>query len=339
MKKHISIAVLFILMLPSVGLAGIKSSAFQKETTDHKAVAWGYKCVPPSNFEVPDFFKDPKDLRTFDKLLDQHGYITDLKNNPNDPTAIQSSFNGTEIFFFIGHGNPTAIGITLDNTCEPVATLTKDDLNNLDTRNLSFVLLSACEVGKDYEQPNNILRAFKAIPTTKKVIGFNRFVNQTSVILWSQKFWKYTLQDGMEVSEAAYLAAGEVEQMFLQNKKKFWLTSAALEIKGTEPVYLGYKESSPSLGQRLGQLAQNLWSFAQDKSQQMMDWITEWVKNWWAKHWPEWQKSIENWLRNELSKLFQQFIHGIEKFIRETCLQPVGFALVFTGVLLYWKRR
>src|SRR3989304_3053019 len=118
LKKHISLLLLIAFLLPSLGFVGSVNSTSQQETTSHKSVAWGFTCITTTGNIYPAF----SSLYTYDfarkisKLLGQHGYTTDLQNNPTELSVIEQSFENAEVFFFIGHGAPNAIGLT-DSKC------------------------------------------------------------------------------------------------------------------------------------------------------------------------------------------------------------------------------
>lgn len=339
MKNHWVLTLLVFFLLPSLGFITVKNSAFQQEPPSHKSAAWGFQCITIGDISKLTILET---LNTYDtaqkvsKLLGQYGYATDLQKNPTEAGIIQSSYDGSEVFFFIGHGTPNAIGLTNDK-CKPVVIFTQDYLKKLDSRKLKFVLLSACDTGSDVSQPNNILRAFKTAGATK-VIGFNRYINQTSMNLWSQRFWQYTLQDGMEVSDAAYRASNEIEQMFQSGITPYWLTSDSLVILGTEPVYLGHEQGLPNFSQGWEQFWQDLWNNIQDKSQQIIDQITEKFQAWWAEQWSKTQKSIEEWIQKELLLWFKKLLTELERLIPQICYQPAAMALIFAGALVYRKR-
>ncbi|MDP1614415.1 MAG: C25 family cysteine peptidase, partial [Methylococcales bacterium] len=244
MKRNIVMSVLLaIFLFPSLGF--IRPSKPLSTAPIHKSVVWGFDCKYWHDITSYGTFNTYSTAQDMSSIIKQHGYTVDIQKNPTKLDTIRSSFDGAEIFFYIGHGAPTALALS-DENCKLVE-FSKDTLSKVNTSNLRFVLLSACETGKDTNDPNSILRAFKDAGATK-VIGFNKKMNEFAIKQWSKKFWKYALQDGMEVSDAARRATNEMAQNGVYTNVLGWNTDS-LVILGTDSLYLGYKPSFPDFSQ------------------------------------------------------------------------------------------
>lgn len=336
MKENIVMsALLAIFLFPSLGF--IKPFSPLSTAPIHKSVVWGFNCKTWYDENSQTFlytFNTYSTAQNTSSIIRQHGYTVDIQKNPTKLDIIRSSFDGAEIFFYIGHGAPTALALS-DENCKFVG-FSKDTLSKVNTSNLRFVLLSACETGKDTNDPNGILRAFKDTGATK-VIGFNRSMNALAIKQWSEKFWKYAFQDDMEVSDAAHRATNEMAQNGIYTNVLGWNTDS-LVILGTDPLYLGYKPSFPDFSQGWELFLQDLWNNIQTQVQQFTNQLLEKFNAWWADEWSKIQKSITEWLQDEFSKWFEQFIKELEKIISQTCFQPVSMLFIFAGVLAYQKR-
>lgn len=334
MKRNIVMsALLAILLFPSLGF--IKPSNPLSTAPSHKSVVWGFDCKYFHDITSYGTFNTYSTAQNISSIIRQHGYTVDLQKNPTKPDTIHSSFDGAEIFFYIGHGAPTVLALS-DENCQFVRGFSKDTLSKVNTSNLRFVLLSACLTGQDTNDPNSILRAFKDAGATK-VIGFNKTMNEFAIKQWSKKFWKYAFQDGMEVSDAAHRATNEMAQNVIYTNVLGWNTDS-LVILGTDLLYLGYKPSFPDFSQGWELFLQDLWNNIQTQVQQFANQLLEKFNAWWADEWSKIQKSITEWIQDEFSKWLEQFIKELEKIISQTCFPPVSMFFIFAGVLAYQKR-
>lgn len=118
-----------------------------------------------------------------------------------------------DVFFVAGHGSSDpGLGVWFEDEAGNVVGLTKVamDLTNQDRfPHLKLAVFLACESGGNVNGPESILSAFHDRGATT-VVGFSRTIGELMAPAWNRAFWKYLLEDGLRVQDAAYAAVDQI---------------------------------------------------------------------------------------------------------------------------------
>jgi hypothetical protein len=270
-----------------------------------------FQTLPEFPYIKIDVAKSFPQVKKTSNLLTRAGYKSTAHENRRADDAILALPND-EIFFFYGHGYYRALQFH-DNNCDKTYLLS-EQISEIETTNLKFVLLIGCNTGKNIEKSENIMRAFQ-LSGANKVIGFSEDVDIIGSWHWNNSFWTYAIEDGMEVSDAAMKA------VFENIWGTYWLSPRHLVILGDTDVFLlPVEDKSIDVSQFMKMLVDSLQRFWEGLLEDM-------------------QARLIDMLKVQLQNYLDQIQQALLEYIYQCCASPLSFMVIIGYFVLRYRQR